>query len=335
MKAVVINTFGVANLAVEEQPIPKPGPGEIQIRMSAVSINFRDLLMVQGFYNPRQPLPLIPGSDGAGVITEVGEAVTQFKVGDRVAPIFAQSWQSGEPDKNKLASTLGGPIQGTLAEYRVLPETGVVPVPAHLSDPEASTLTCAALTAWSSLVTYGAVTAGDTILLQGTGGVSIFALQFAKLLGCRVIITSSSDEKLEKTKTLGAEHTINYKKIPQWSREIKTLTNGQGVDHIIEVGGANTLSESLKSIRIGGTISMIGVLSGTAAKLSVLPLLMKQIRIQGILVGHREGFMAMNRAIDANKLKPVVDRTFPVEQAAEAFGYMASGKHFGKICIVF
>ena len=234
-----------------------------------------------------------------------------------------------------MASTLGGPIQGTLAEYRVLPETGVVPVPAHLSDPEASTLTCAALTAWSSLVTYGAVTAGDTILLQGTGGVSIFALQFAKLLGCRVIITSSSDEKLEKTKTLGAEHTINYKKIPQWSREIKTLTNGQGVDHIIEVGGANTLSESLKSIRIGGTISMIGVLSGTAAKLSVLPLLMKQIRIQGILVGHREGFMAMNRAIDANKLKPVVDRTFPVEQAAEAFGYMASGKHFGKICIVF
>lgn len=336
MKVVEIQgSFGLENLRVTQRPDPVPGPGQVLLRMKAASLNYRDLLMVQGHYNPRQPLPLIPCSDGAGEIVAVGEGVSRVAAGDRVATLFAQGWLSGEPTREKLRSTLGGPLDGTLCEHRVLSQDGVVKVPEHLNDLEASTLPCAALTAWSALVTHGGVKAGDTVLLQGTGGVSIFGLLFARLLGARVILTSSSDEKLERARKLGAHHTINYRETPKWSAAALELTGGRGVDHIVEVGGAATLEQSLKAVRFGGTLSVIGVLSGVSSPLNILPILMKNVRLQGILVGHRESFEAMNRAIALAGLRPVVDRTFPFTDARQAFQLMARGGHFGKICLTF
>jgi NADPH:quinone reductase-like Zn-dependent oxidoreductase len=327
--------FGLENLRLAERPQPEPGPGQVLLRMRAASLNYRDLLMVQGSYNPRQPLPLIPCSDGAGVVEAVGEGVSRVQPGQRVATLFSQGWMSGEPTREKLRSTLGGPLDGALAEVMVLPEDGVIPVPEHLSDEQAATLPCAALTAWSALVVQGGVKAGDTVLLQGTGGVSLFALQFAKLLGARVILTSSSDEKLERGRALGADETINYRTDPDWGKTALKLTGGRGVDHVVEVGGAGTLAQSLRAVRFGGSLSVIGVLSGESSPLNILPILMKNVRLQGILVGHREGFEAMNRAITQGRLVPTVDRVFSFEDAREAFEYLASGRHFGKICLRF
>ncbi|MEC9400622.1 MAG: NAD(P)-dependent alcohol dehydrogenase [Myxococcota bacterium] len=327
--------FGLENLKLVEREKPRAGHGQIVIRVKAASLNYRDLLMVRGHYNPRQPLPLIPCSDGAGEVVEVGEGVTGWEVGDRAAPIFSQTWQSGEPSRDKLRGTLGGPIDGMLAEYVCVSADGAVKPPDNLSDAEVSTLPCAALTAWSALVEQGSVKAGDVILVQGTGGVSMFALQFGVMLGARVIATSSSDEKLERVKQLGAAHTINYKDEPDWGKVARKLAGGDGVDHIVEVGGANTLEQSLKAIRPGGHISMIGVLSGTRQKLDIIPILMQNIRVQGILVGHREGFVAMNRAIEANGITPVISDTFAFEDAPAAFELMANAGHFGKIVVAF
>lgn len=340
MKVIEIQGgFGLDHLKVAERPEPRPGPGQVLLRMKAASLNYRDLMMVRGHYNPKQPLPLIPCSDGVGVVEAVGEGVSRVEVGQRVATLFSQSWFSGEPTPAKLRSTLGGPLDGALAEQMVLSEEGVSPVPEHLSDEEAATLPCAGLTAWSALVTNGAVKAGDTVLLQGTGGVSLFGLQFAKALGARVIITSSSDEKLERAKELGADETINYKQDESWGKTAFKLAaqhnGGRGVDHVVEVGGAGTLEQSLQAAAFGGAISVIGVLSGVSAPLNILPILMKNVQLQGILVGHREGFEAMARAIAQNDLKPVVDRTFPFEEARTALEHMASGSHFGKICLSF
>jgi len=325
--------FGLENLALSERPDPEPGDGELLLRMRAASLNYRDLLTVLGHYNPKQPLPLIPCSDGVGEVMAVGEGATEFAAGDRVAPIFAQGWISGEPTLSKLRSTLGGPLDGTLAELMVVRASGVVRAPESLSDVEVAALPCAAVTAWSALVTQGSVKSGDTVLVQGTGGVSIFALQFARMLGARVIVTSSSDEKLERARALGAWETINYRTTRKWGRRALELTGGSGVDLIVEVGGAGTLAESLTAVRVGGQISLIGVLSGVTSELNVIPVLMKNVRIQGILVGHREGFEAMNRAITANGLRPVVDRVFPLEEARAALEHMSGAEHFGKLCI--
>ena len=327
------SAFGLENLQLAERPRPEPGPGQVLLRMQAMSLNYRDMLMVTGRYNPRQPLPLIPCSDGVGEVVAVGPGCERFKEGDRAATVFCQSWHGGEPSHEKLRSTLGGPLDGTLAEYMVLPEDGVVAVPAHLSAVEAATLPCAALTAWSALVTYGSVTAGDTVLLLGTGGVSIFALQFVKLLGARAILLSSSDEKLAAVRHLGAWQEINYRNDPNWGKTVLGLTGGKGVDHVVEVGGAGTLAQSAKAVKIGGQISLIGVLSGHASELNILPIVMKNVRLQGILVGSREGFEAMNRAIEVHQLQPVVDRVFPFEEARQALAYLEEGKHLGKVCV--
>ncbi len=326
------DSFGLDNLTVAARPERAPGPGEVAVAVRAVSLNYRDLLMVRGRYNPRQPLPLIPCSDGVGEVVALGAGVSGLKLGDRVAGMFAQDWASGAPTKQAMSSTLGGPRDGMLAARVVLPAHGVAPVPGHLEDAEAATLPCAALTAWSALVTLGGVKAGDTVLVQGTGGVSIFALQFAQLLGARVIATSSSDAKLERVRAMGAWRTINYRTTPDWGKVARRLSDG-GVDHVVEVGGAGTLQQSIRAMRPGGRISLIGVLAGGASDLNMTPVLMQQIRIQGVFVGHREGFGAMCRAIEQHALRPVVDRVFAFEEARAAFEHLASGQHFGKVCV--
>lgn len=336
MKAYEIQgSFGMENLKFVDRPDPVPGYGQVLVRMKAASLNFRDLMMVRGHYNPRQPLPLVPCSDGVGEVVEIGDGVTRVSPGDRVATVFSQTWISGRPTASNLAGTLGGPIDGTLSEMMVLDAEGVVPIPGHLSDVEGATLPCAALTAWSALAELGDVKAGDTVLVQGTGGVSVFALQLARMLGARVIATSSSEDKLDRLRSMGAWATVNYADDPQWGKTIRRLTGGRGVDHIVEVGGAGTLAQSLKAVAVGGTISVIGVLSGISSELNIIPLLMQHLKLQGILVGSREGFERMNRAIEAHELKPVVDRIFDFGDAPDAFAYMTSGAHFGKVCIGF
>ncbi len=334
MKAFeIVSSFGLASLKLIERPDPSPGYGQILIKLRAVSLNYRDLMVVKGLYNPNLPLPLIPCSDGVGEVVALGSGVTRVKVGDRVAGIFFQKWLSGRLTEAKTQSALGGAIDGLLAEYAVLHEDGVVPVPEHLTDIEAATLPCAAVTAWNALVTAGNVKAGDRVLVQGTGGVSIFALQFAKLLGARIIATSSSDQKRERLQSLGATDTINYKQTPDWGKKVYELTGG--VDHVVEVGGAGTLNESLKAIAHGGQISLIGVLTGGKGEISTASMLMKNVRVQGIYVGSREMFEDMNQAIALHKIRPICDRVFPLNSISSALEYMETGAHFGKICIHF
>ena len=329
------NSFGLDALTLTEKPETSPGIGKILIKLRAASLNYRDLLMVKGLYNPSLPLPLIPCSDGVGEVVAVGEGVTRVQVGDRVAGIFFQHWLSGELTSSQTKSALGGELPGMLAEYVVLQEAGVIPVPDHLTDEEAATLPCAAVTAWNALFASGNLKAGDTVLVQGTGGVSLFALQFAQLAGARVIATSSSEAKLERVRQLGATDTINYKQNPEWGKTVSELTDGAGVDCVVEVGGAGTLNQSLRAVRVGGQISLIGVLTGTSAEVNAAGILMKNVRVQGIYVGSREMFAAMNRAIALHKLQPIVDRVFPFAEAPAALQYMESGSHFGKICIRF
>lgn len=336
MKAFEIqNKFGLDSLTLTERPDPKPSYGQVLIKLRSLSLNYRDLMVVKGLYNPKLPLPLIPFSDGVGEVVAVGEGVTRVNIGDRVAGIFFQKWLAGELTAEKAESALGGAIEGMLAEYVVLHEDGVVRVPEHLSDEEAASLPCAAVTAWNALFTSGSLKAGDTVLIQGTGGVSIFALQFALLAGARVIATSSSDEKLERVLQLGASDGINYKQTPDWSKKVRELTAGDGVDYVVEVGGAGTLSESLRAVRYGGQISLIGVLTGGSAEINTASILMKNVKVQGIYVGSREMFEAMNSAIALHKLHPVCDRVFDFHEAPEALKYMETGSHFGKICIRF
>ncbi|MFB1479208.1 NAD(P)-dependent alcohol dehydrogenase [Corallococcus sp. RDP092CA] len=325
--------FGLDHLVRAERPDPEPGPFQVRMRVKATSLNSRDLMMVEGRYNPRQKLPLVPNSDGAGVVDAVGPGVTRVKPGDRVMTLFAQGWQAGEPTKAITATTLGGPLDGALADTLVLHEDGVVPTPAYLTDEEAATLPCAAVTAWSALVTQGGLKAGDTVLVQGTGGVSIFALQIARLFGARVIVTSSRDDKLERALKLGAQEGINYVTTPDWEKAARALTGGVGVDHVVEVGGAGTFERSLKALRVGGTVSVIGVLSGGAGPVSLIPILMQNLRVQGVFVGHRQSFEAMTRAFALHDVHPVVDRVFPFAEARAAFEHMKQGAHFGKLVI--
>jgi NADPH:quinone reductase-like Zn-dependent oxidoreductase len=331
MRAVELQ--GVGYLTLVERPDPRPGPGQILVRLRAAALNFRDLLTAEGVYNPKQKFPLIPCSDGAGEVIAIGDGVTRVQPGDRVCTVFAQKWIAGRPTRERLRSTLGGPLDGTLAELAVLDQEGVVKTPDYLTDEEAATLPCAAVTAWSALVTEGRVTAGDSVLVQGTGGVSLFALQLAKLLGARVIATSSRDEKLARVRAMGADETINYREVPAWGVRAKELTGGEGVDHVVEVGGADTLQQSLQAVRFGGTISLIGNLAGTRSELLLTHIFMQKIRVQGILVGDRESFEAMNRAIALHRLRPVIDRVFPLEEVPAAFAHMGAGEHFGKIVI--
>lgn len=334
MRAIELReAFGLDHLALVERPEPRPGPGEVVLRIRRAALNYRDLLMIQGRYNPRQKLPLVPCSDGVGEVEAAGEGVTRVRPGERVCPIFAQRWIAGEPSREKVRSTLGGPLDGTLAERMVVSEHGVVAVPEHLSDEEAATLPCAGVTAWNALAAEGGVKAGDTVLVLGTGGVAIFALQLAKMLGARVIVTSSRDEKLERARALGADEGINYRETPQWAPRVKELTGGVGADHVIEVGGAGTFEQSLQAVRIGGRVSLIGVLSGAAAEVNLNRILMQHVRVQGILVGSRETFEAMNRAIAFHRMRPVVDRIFPLEETRAAFEHLAAGRHFGKVCV--
>lgn len=329
----IAERFGLENLRTTERAGPEPGAGQVLIRVRACALNYRDLMMVRGEYNPRQPLPLVPVSDGVGEVIAVGEGVTRVAVGDRVVGVFAQRWIAGRAQREQLGSTLGGPLDGMLAEKVVLSEEGVVRPPEHLSDEEAATLPCAATTAWSALVEQGQLRAGETVLVQGTGGVSLFALQIAKLAGARVIVTSSSDQKLERARALGADDTINYVSTPEWGKEVKRRTGNVGVDHVVEVGGGGTLRESVRAIRPGGTISIIGVLAGRATELDVTPILMQNVRLQGVLVGPREALENLCRAAAAHRLRPVVDRVFSFAEARAAFEHMQSGRHFGKIVV--
>jgi NADPH:quinone reductase-like Zn-dependent oxidoreductase len=333
MKAWQIQSFGIEQLAIEHLPQPHPGRGEVLVKVHAVSLNYRDLLMVRGHFNPKMPLPRIPCSDGAGEVAEVGEDVKAVTVGQRVAGIFMQNWLDGPPTAERSRGALGGDIDGMLAEYVVLPQSGVVGIPEHLSYAEAATLPCAGVTAWNALVNAGQVKPGDVVVTQGTGGVSVFALQFAKMMGATVIGTSSSDEKLERAKALGLNAGLNYRQTPEWARWVLRETSNRGGDLIVEVGGAGTFSQSVQAVRIGGMVAQIGLLSQSDQALAIAPLLHRQVRVHGIYVGSRAHFEAMNRAIAAGHLRPVVDKVFAFPQAREAFTTMEKGSHFGKIVI--
>ncbi|MBI1328529.1 MAG: zinc-binding dehydrogenase [Alphaproteobacteria bacterium] len=325
---------GFDNMVLTEKPDPKPGHGEVLVRIKAVSLNYRDYLMVMGAYGGGLGWPIVPFSDGAGVIEAVGPGVTRVQPGDRVSTLFFEHWNAGKPTMQSLMSALGG-HRGAGAEMIVLSEEGVSKVPEHLSDHQVATLACAALTAWRGLFEDAHLEPGDTVLLQGTGGVSIFGLQFAKAAGYETIITSSSDEKLARAKKLGANHTVNYKDNPAWSGAVRAATGGRGVDFVMEVGGAQTLKESLQSIVIGGHIAIIGVLSGVAEPLFIPALIGTSARIQGLSVGSRAMFERMCRAIELHKIEPVVDKVFPMNAWREAFDTMQKGGHFGKIVIDF
>ncbi|CCD84645.1 putative Alcohol dehydrogenase [Bradyrhizobium sp. ORS 285] len=324
---------GIDALALVDKPVPQPARGEVLVRINAASINYRDLLTVRGGYGSKQKFPLVPLSDGAGVVAAVGDGVASFAPGDRVIGSFFEGWTGGEPSEAKMRAALGGAVDGTLTEYRVFPAQALVRTPTYLSDIEAAALPCAGVTAWSAVVKLGGIRPGQTVLTQGTGGVSIFALQIAKMAGARVIATSSSEAKIARLKELGADVTLNYKTTPDWGKQAREITR-HGVDLVVEVGGVGTLNESIRATRIGGTIAFIGVLAGAPASELRLPLMvMQQQRLQGVTVGSVDDLQALTNALALHQVKPVVDRVFPFTEAREAFHYMSSGAHFGKVAI--
>ena len=333
MRVWQISSFGVDSLEFIERPTPTPGPGEVLVKVYAISFNYRDLMVVKGLYNPRLKLPRIPVSDGAGEVEAVGEGVTAWKVGDRVAAIFMQNWIDGPPTSDKSRGALGGDIDGMLAEYAVLKDSGLVAIPEHLSFQEAATLPCAAVTAWNALAA-GDLKPGGTILIQGTGGVAIFALQLARLRGARVLGISSSFEKLERAYALGLDAGLNYKESPEWDRWAMDETGGEGVDLVIEVGGLATLPRSLRALRIGGSIAQVGVLTGATdpTAFPIASVLHKQINLKGIYVGSRKDFQDLNKAITLTQLRPVGEN-FPWSQAREALARMEEASHFGKLVL--
>lgn len=335
MRAAVLSEAGIGNLSVVELPDPEPGPGEVLVRVRSTTLNYRDLLTVEGGYGSRQRTEnLIPVSDGAGEVVAVGDGVTRFAAGDRVVANFFQEWLSGKPDETKLHSGLGGLIDGMACELRVLPEYGLCHTPAHLTDAEAAALPCAGLTAWSAVIDQGGVQPGDLVLTQGSGGVSVFALQFAKLMGAEVIATSSSAEKLSRLKGLGADHLINYAETPEWARTAREISGDRGLDMVVEVGGAGTLEQSIKAVRLGGTVMLIGVLSGANHEFRLPLVVTRKIRLEGVTCGSREQFEAMLRAIETNKLRPALDeRRFALDELPEAMAHMREARHFGKIVV--
>ncbi|TGM46186.1 zinc-dependent alcohol dehydrogenase family protein [Leptospira vanthielii] len=334
MKQAQILRFGLDHLKIIDVPEPtSPGPTEVLVRLRAASLNYRDSLVVEGKYNPKFPLPLVPCSDGAGEVIGIGSQVTEWAVGDRVLLTFAPKWIARDATHAEMRQTIGGPLPGTLRELALVPETGLVRIPSHLSYEEAATLPCAALTAWSGLFQFSILKPGEFVVVQGTGGVSIFALQFAKFVGAKVILTSSSGEKLEQGKELGADYLVNYKETPEWGKEVRRITKKVGADHIIEVGGAGTLEQSIAACRPFGVIHLIGILAGKSGELNLLPAVMNNLKIQGLVVGGRKAFIEMNQAIETSGLRPVVDKVFSLEESADAIRYLRSGSHFGKIVI--
>ncbi len=334
MKAYEVQQFGIEKLALVERDEPQPITGEVLVKFHATSLNYRDLMVVTGTYNPRMRMPAVPLSDGAGEVAEVGDGVTKWKVGDRVMPIFAQRWLDGDTTEEKRRTSLGAGSQwdGVLREFATFDEEGLVRIPEHLSYEAAATLPCAALTAWHALAVSGDLKPGQSVLTLGTGGVSVFALQLAKIFGARVIATTGSEEKIERLQSLGADEVINYKSREDWDTAVLELTGKNGVDHVIEVGGSGTLAKSLNSVRLGGHVAMIGALSGPG-DFDPITVFMKAVKLQGIFTGSRTMFEEMLKAININKLEPVIDRVFEFEQAREALSYMQSGAHFGKVAI--
>ena len=328
MKAYVIQGGGgIGELSLKDQDISKPGPGEILVKMKANAINYRDLMMVKnGPVDGR-----IPNSDGAGLVEEVGAGVTAFKKGDRVVGTFFQNWDSGPIRDDVMGSAMGGAIDGMLCEYAVLTENGALPIPEHLSFEEASTLPCAGLTAWNCLIEAGGAAAGQTALLLGTGGVSIFAQQMAAAAGIRTILTSSSDDKLARAQSLGANEVINYRTTPDWEAEVAKLTAGHGVDVVVEVGGAGTLAKSVEAVRVGGRISLVGVLTG--GQIDPTSIMRKSVRLQGIYVGPKDMFARMNAALVQSDIHPIIETVVDFKDAQDAYRLMESGQHFGKIVI--
>ena len=331
MKAWQIVNDGIDALTLAERDVADPGPGEVRVRIEASAINYRDLMTVKHAAARGIPLPRIPNSDGAGTVTAVGAGVTGIAVGDRVASCFFQDWTDGACSPEAMASALGGALDGVLAEEVVLKAGGVVPVPAHLSTAEAATLPCAALTAWNALVEVGRLKAGDTVLLLGTGGVSIFALQFATAMGAKVILTSSSDEKLERARAMGAAETVNYRANPDWQKAVLDLTGGRGVDVTVEVGGPGTLARSVEATRVAGRIALIGVLTG--GTIAPTAIMRKSITLQGVYVGSRRMFREMNKALELHAIRPVIDHSVPFADARAAYRAMEAAGHFGKIVI--
>jgi NADPH:quinone reductase-like Zn-dependent oxidoreductase len=324
---------GVDALNMAERSVPEPGPGQVAIKVHASSINYRDLTMIEDPISRGLPLPTVPNSDAAGEITAVGAGVTKFKAGDKVMSCFFEEWSGGPISQAAMDSALGGARQGVLAEHVVLDAGGVIAMPAHLSFSEAATLPCAGLTAWHALTRPAPVKPGETVLLLGTGGVSVFAQQFCNIMGARTIVTSSSDEKINRMWELGAGDAINYRTTPEWDARVLELTNGVGVDRVIEVGGPGTLQRSINAVRVGGAISLIGVLTGGGGEIGPTGLMRKSISLRGIYVGSHDMFEEMNRAIKGHALNPVVSETFAFENARAAYHRMRSAGHFGKMVI--
>jgi len=329
--------WGFDNLRLADRPEPEPDSDQVIVTMRAASLNSRDLIVPErGYGRATGELPLIPVSDGVGEVVEVGDNVTLFKKGDRVCPTYFQNWFGGTPDKKSFASALGGPLDGVMTERMCLSERGVVAVPEYLTDLEAATLPCAALTAWSAIATYGKVSAGDKVLVQGTGGVALFALAFARLRGAHVTVISSSDEKLKRVSKMGADETINYTDVEDWARASRDITADRGgFDHIVELGGTSTLPLSLRAIKPAGTVSLIGVLSGLAMEASLGSIVTRQVRLQGITVGHRQGFESMLAAMDLHKIKPVLGENFAFDELKTAMNHLRDGGHFGKTTLSF
>lgn len=309
----------------------EPGPGQVRVRVRASSLNYHDYSVVKGFL----PIPegRVPMSDGAGTVEALGEGVTEFAQGDHVLSLFFPNWESGDPTLQRLTGVPGDHVDGFAAQTVTMPASAFTRMPTGYTHAEASTLTCAALTAWRGMFVENQVKAGDTVLVQGTGGVSIFALQFAKAVGASVIATSSSEEKLEKLRGLGADHVINYREEPNWGRKAFELTNGRGVDEVVEIGGPGTMAQSIAALRFGGHISLIGVLTGISGEVPTAALFGKNGTVSGITVGSRAHQEEMIRAIETTGIKPIIDKIFPLAETADAFRHQEAQKHFGKICL--
>ncbi|MEQ8762985.1 MAG: NAD(P)-dependent alcohol dehydrogenase [Planctomycetota bacterium] len=333
MRFFELTEFGLENLQIREAETPEPGPGQVKVRIQALSLNYRDILVIRGHYNPKLKLPTVPISDAAGVVEATGEGVLNLRRGDRVMSHFISGWQEGRYRGEYLSTTLGTPGPGLAAEEIVLPETALVPCPEGYEPQEAATLPIAALTAWSALVTEGRLEKGQTVLTLGTGGVSIFALQIAKAMGATVIITSSSHEKLERARALGADVGIHYVEEPAWEKKVLEATSGRGVDVVVENGGAKTLTQSLKATAAGGTVALLGALTGLQAEINIAPIPMKRIRVAGVLVDSRAAFEKMVDFLSTHRIRPVIDRTFDFEELPAALEHMAGGRHFGKIVV--
>jgi NADPH:quinone reductase-like Zn-dependent oxidoreductase len=328
------NGFGLENLGVATRPTPNPGPGQVLLKIRAIALNYRDLLLVKGIYNPRLRLPVVPFSDAAGEVAAVGAGVTRFRVGDRALNPFFPHWLDGPANDERLSGALGGGSEdGVAMEYRVFAESALAPIPDDLGFTEAATLPCAGLTAYSAIATLGDVQPSDTVLIQGTGGVALFALQFVKLRGAFAIVTSSSDAKLERASALGADLTINYVREPEWGVAARKLNGRRGLDLIVEIGGAATLDRSLRAVRAGGMVALIGVVSGAQQSINLPLILMRQVRLQGVTVGSRAGLEAMLADMSRAKLRPVIDRVFAFDEVGDALGHMEQGAHFGKIVL--